>query len=233
MKHILTFSLFVMLCAHFPAYSQTKLLPTADSCLVEVTITDMKLKPVILADLWVYTNPQRDQIKTKTNRQGKAFFLIPKKNRLTYEFKIDYRGDKHVFEKKFKIPADEGEYELTAVLRYEPKHIVLAEAQFQTNKSTLLPSSHQELENLELLLTQKPNMEIEVLGHTDSIGDLQKNIQLSLDRANAVKDFLVKGGIETSRIQVSGHGPKIPIGDNTTPEGRQINRRIEVRVIKE
>lgn len=213
--------------------AQTSLKATKDSCLVEATITDINNKPIILADLIITTKPQGDIIKTKTNRKGVAYFLIPKKGRLTYEFKIDYRGDKHVFDRKFKIPQDEGEYDLTAVLRYEPKHVVLAEAQFETNRSMLLPTSHRELQDVVLMMNQKPSMQIEVLGHTDSIGDIQKNIQLSIDRANAVKDFLVKEGISSDRIKTSGHGPKIPIGDNATPEGRQMNRRIEVKIVSQ
>lgn len=232
MRTIQIISVF-SLCFILSAHAQKNLVPTLDSCLVEVTITDIKDRPIIFADLVVQTNPQRDLIKIKTDRKGKAQFLMPKKGRQTYEFKIDYRGDKHVFERKFKIPADEGEYELTAVLKYEPKHLVLPTAQFESNKSALLPSSHQELEDLIILMTQKPDMMIEVLGHTDSIGDLEKNIRLSMDRATSVKNYLVHGGISAERIKTSGHGPKIPIADNATPEGRQLNRRMEVKILKE
>lgn len=216
-----------------PLSAQKKLKPSNDSCLVEVTLTDIKNKPIILADLIVTTNPQKDIIKTRTDKRGKAYFLLPKKGRLTYEFKIDYRGDKYEFDKLFKIPQDEGAYELTASMKYEPKHIVLAEVQFESNKFDVLPSSHRELLDVVELMTLKTNMEIEVLGHTDSVGDIQKNIKLSLDRANAIKAYLVQQGIKETRIKTSGHGPLIPIADNLTPEGRAMNRRIEIKILKE
>ncbi len=229
------FFTYVLLFTFSPIilFSQTTLKAKKDSCLVEVTVSDIKDKPIILADLIVITNPQKDVVKVKTDRKGKAYFLLPQKGRQNFEFKIDYRGDKHEFDRLFKIPQDGDYYELEVKLKYEPKHIVLAEVQFETNKSDILASAHQELLDVVELMNLKTAMEIEVLGHTDSIGDKDKNIKLSLDRANAVKNYLVEQGVSSSRIKTSGHGPLIPIADNSTAEGRAINRRIEIKVIKE
>jgi outer membrane protein OmpA-like peptidoglycan-associated protein len=69
-------------------------------------------------------------------------------------------------------------------------------------------------------------------GHTDNTGDPAANKQLSLDRASAIKDLLVQGGVESSRISTDGWGPEKPIASNETDEGRAKNRRTELIVTK-
>jgi len=71
-----------------------------------------------------------------------------------------------------------------------------------------------------------------IVGHTDSIGSLPYNMQLSLDRANAVREFLVNRGIELARLQTDGKGPLVPIDTNSTETGRARNRRVQVVVIR-
>ena len=87
------------------------------------------------------------------------------------------------------------------------------------------------LERAYELLAKNPDLAVEVSGHTSSEGDPERNFSLSLDRALAVKRYLVKRGIESSRILTAGHGSEKPIADNLTDEGRRMNRRIEFRVI--
>jgi outer membrane protein OmpA-like peptidoglycan-associated protein len=67
------------------------------------------------------------------------------------------------------------------------------------------------------------------VGHTDNQGNKAKNKQLSADRAEAVKNFLVEKGISESRITTSGMGDSKPVASNKTPEGRAQNRRIEFK----
>jgi len=73
-------------------------------------------------------------------------------------------------------------------------------------------------------------LEIHVTGYTDSSGDVSYNKQLSRFRATVVKSYLVGNGVDTDKIAVSGMGPANPIAANDTPEGRQLNRRVEVLV---
>ena len=68
---------------------------------------------------------------------------------------------------------------------------------------------------------------IQILGHTDSSGHPQENLHLSIQRAEAVKDYLISSGVEANLLQATGFGDTKPIYDNSTPEGRQRNRRIE------
>jgi OOP family OmpA-OmpF porin len=70
-----------------------------------------------------------------------------------------------------------------------------------------------------------------VVGHTDNVGSAAANQRLSLQRAEAVKKYLVSKGIEPNRIYTEGKGPSQPIADNRTPEGRAKNRRVEIEVV--
>lgn len=71
-------------------------------------------------------------------------------------------------------------------------------------------------------------MQVSVIGHTDSSGSDTINNPLSLDRAEAVRDYLVSKGVASSRIEVAGHGEREPVADNATPAGRAQNRRVEI-----
>ena len=69
-------------------------------------------------------------------------------------------------------------------------------------------------------------------GHTDNTGDAAANKKLSQDRADAVKELLVKGGIEASRVSTAGYGQEKPIASNATEDGKAQNRRLELVVAK-
>lgn len=73
-------------------------------------------------------------------------------------------------------------------------------------------------------------VDVDVIGHTDSIGSEEYNQQLSLRRATSVKDYIVSKGVDASIIDVSGKGESQPVADNSTKEGRAQNRRVEVRI---
>ena len=88
------------------------------------------------------------------------------------------------------------------------------------------------LERAYNLLDKNPQLSIEISGHTSSDGNPERNLDLSLKRAEAVKTYLIKRGIDPIRILTVGHGTDEPIADNTTDEGRRKNRRIELRIIK-
>jgi len=82
-------------------------------------------------------------------------------------------------------------------------------------------------------MQKRPDMVVEVQGHTDSVGDAKTNRELSRQRAEAVRDFLLKRGINEKRLVVKGYGELSPIGDNRTILGRDMNRRVELSVLSE
>jgi len=110
--------------------------------------------------------------------------------------------------------------------------IVLNNIFFNYNKATLRPESKTELENLIKLMNDNPNIKIEISGHTDNIGSAAYNQKLSESRAKAVVDYLIEHGIERSRLSYRGYGFDKPIAPNDTEEGRQLNRRVEFKIIK-
>ncbi len=104
--------------------------------------------------------------------------------------------------------------------------------QFETGKSKIKSSSFPHLNLLASMLQEKPEYKLTINGYTDNVGKPESNLKLSKDRANAVKDYLAKKGVDLSRIAADGYGDKNPIGDNNTAEGRALNRRVDFIVTK-
>lgn len=110
--------------------------------------------------------------------------------------------------------------------------IVMEAIRFETNSAHLKRESIRSLEATVRLLKQNQSIKIEIRGHTDSQGDDNYNMRLSHRRADAVRDFLIKHGIDPVRLRSKGFGETKPIGDNKTPEGRARNRRTEFFILK-
>ncbi len=102
---------------------------------------------------------------------------------------------------------------------------------FETGSSVLKTDSQFELNKVAELLKKYNSAIIEVGGHTDSVGDEDANKTLSNSRATAVRDYLVRKGITANRMTAVGYGESNPQGDNNTPEGRQENRRTELKIV--
>ena len=100
---------------------------------------------------------------------------------------------------------------------------------FEFNESTLLESSFAQLDKVCKILTESSDLNVEIVGHTDSIGNAQYNEILSMKRANSVRDYLVSKGISAERINCYGMGASMPLLPNTTEENRAKNRRIEFK----
>ena len=111
------------------------------------------------------------------------------------------------------------------------KKIVLRNVHFDFNKSTIRPDARPVLdEAVQILKTEEPSAAVVVEGHTDSVGSDSYNMKLSHRRANAVRDYLVRGGIAASRIHTEGFGESRPVASNATADGRAQNRRVELHL---
>lgn len=104
---------------------------------------------------------------------------------------------------------------------------------FMKSRAVIASRSTNALNELLSMMINHPTIEILVEGHTDNVGKEQDLIILSEQRAAAVKDYLVHHGIDKHRIKIHGLGASKPIQDNSTEEGREKNRRVEITVIKE
>ncbi|MCC5930087.1 MAG: OmpA family protein [Cyclobacteriaceae bacterium] len=102
---------------------------------------------------------------------------------------------------------------------------------FDTGKSTLKPESHEELDRVVKFLSENPSVRIEIGGHTDNVGNASFNKNLSLRRAQAVAQYILSKGIPAEAITHQGYGMEKPIADNSTADGRSINRRVEFTII--
>jgi outer membrane protein OmpA-like peptidoglycan-associated protein len=98
---------------------------------------------------------------------------------------------------------------------------------FDVNKSTLKPESITILKMIQQFMVENPSVSFEIGGHTDGDGDDNYNLRLSQQRADAVKNQLVSMGINASRLTTKGYGETKPISENTSPEGKANNRRVE------
>lgn len=117
------------------------------------------------------------------------------------------------------------------VLVKESEPVILKNIFFESGSSDLLETSSFEINKLVKLLTDTPEYQIRIMGHTDNVGSETDNQQLSLARAQAVKSALVSKGISSDRIVAKGMGESIPLTSNDTEEGRQQNRRTEFVLI--
>jgi outer membrane protein OmpA-like peptidoglycan-associated protein len=109
---------------------------------------------------------------------------------------------------------------------------ILRNIYFDFNKATFKVESYSELNRLEAMMKQNSGMQVEIGGHTDAIGTKEFNIWLSQRRAEAVKTFLTSKGIDTRRVKTKGYGKEKPLASNDDDkEGRELNRRVEFKVL--
>lgn len=113
------------------------------------------------------------------------------------------------------------------------QRLVLRNINFEFNKATLTPDGRAILDGIAAGLRGQPTMEVEIEGHTDSIGSDAYNLKLSKSRANSVRDYLVSQGVQAARLSAKGLGESVPVSSNKSDEGRAENRRVEFKVIKQ
>ena len=106
----------------------------------------------------------------------------------------------------------------------------LPKIQFEFDKDLITPESDPTLDLVAELLIKNPRLKVICLAHTDSVGTAEYNLDLSERRARSVKGYLVKQGVPPPSIRFRGMGYSMPLADNSTDEGRALNRRVEFRV---
>lgn len=224
------FFLVALLFSVRTAHTQD-LQPTDSEALLNVLVVNAEKKPQ-QGEVVSFRSEKDEKTYTgTTNAEGKFSILLPK----AQKFKVQYK----VFstEQNFKlleIPdvKERLTFDYTITVK-PPKVYTLDNVFFDPGKSTLSAASNKELDELAEYMTKKQTLVIEIAGHTDNTGNADSNQKLSESRANVVRDYLLKKGIAAERVVAHGYGDTQPVAENSTPEGRQKNRRTEVRIIAE
>jgi len=198
------------------------------------TVADKVTGKPLLADITVENIMTGEVLATpKTNPETGEFFLVLPAGE-TYGISVSAEG--YVFSsERYNVPVEEGYQELK--VNFELTRVKVGESIeirnifFDFNSDSLKPESKSELQRALKLLTEYPNMHIEIEGHADSVGTEAYNLRLSQRRAMAVLRWLVDHGIATKRLKAVGYGESLPATDNVSEDGRQLNRRTEFKII--
>ena len=151
-----------------------------------------------------------------------------------YAFNVSKKG--YLFYSgRFEMKEDAGQTQFKNDIPLQPLQkgtsMVLRNIQFETGKYDLLASSFIEIDKIVGVLSENPQLRVRIIGHTDSIGKEKENLSLSYQRAKVVVAYLVSKGIQADRLNAEGLGDKHPIGNNSTEQGRALNRRTELVII--
>jgi OOP family OmpA-OmpF porin len=104
---------------------------------------------------------------------------------------------------------------------------------FEQGKSVIDPASFDELDEVAQMLIDHPKLVIQLEGHTDNQGSMSKNMELSQDRVDEVKKYIAGKGIKKDRVKTKAFGGTKPLSKEKTPEARNLNRRVEIRILSE
>ncbi|MDD2385846.1 MAG: OmpA family protein [Bacteroidales bacterium] len=213
------------------AYAQKN---NSEAATIEGIITDFN-NNIKIGETIIFENSATNKVYMAVSKDnGKFSVKLPYQNE--YTIKIKGFNDEQYYT-NFSIPAlEKNQTELYFDIDIQielPKLFTLDNVYFDTGKSTLKPSSYEELNNLYKYLSLKKTTVVEIAGHTDDIGSDELNMTLSQNRANSVRNYLIKKGISPDRIIAKGYGETQPIAINDSDENRAKNRRTEVRLIKE
>lgn len=111
--------------------------------------------------------------------------------------------------------------------------IVLDHLIFAQGKALIDPKSYSQLDEVVQMMKENSKIEIQLEGHTDNVGNPNSNLDLSLKRVDAVKRYMTDKGVNKSRIKTKAYGGSKPLRNEMTPEARALNRRVEMRVLKD
>ena len=204
---------------------------TGNDAVFNFTVTSKSGKPRQDELIILKSKKTRKTYKGNTGTDGKCSVTIPPSDAYTIYYKLFADTVKY---KEIEVPGEDHRVTYTLTLKYDPPKVyTLKNVFFETGLSALRKDSYPALNELVDALKSKTSLCIEIAGHTDNVGTPESNQQLSSDRANAVRDYLLKHGIKPKRVTSKGYGETQPVASNETPEGRQQNRRTEVRIISE
>jgi outer membrane protein OmpA-like peptidoglycan-associated protein len=206
---------------------------TASVASVNVIVTDMSGKPSKGEQILFKSDATQHVFSGRSDATGKFTLQLPAGDQYTIKVKNLTDTTKYG---TIKIPALEPGQSFSEPFKVNIKFklarsYTLDNVHFDFGKATLRPDSFTELGELVSFLVNKEEIRIEIAGHTDNVGTDADNLKLSQLRAETIRNYLLKKGIRAARVVAKGYGATQPVADNTTEEGRQLNRRTEVRIL--
>ncbi len=196
-------------------------------------VYDEKTMEPLVANVMVNSEISKNSKNLTTSESGKFEIENPEYDIYNFEALLD-----GYYSKKGSIKVEEleknGLVEVTVLLTPIETGITLAlpNMLFVQSKPELLEVSFPALDSVGNVMLENPTLEILLSGHTDGIGDMKLNQQLSEDRVATVKQYLVDLGIDPKRIEIEAFGGRKPIASNAREETRRLNRRVEVTILK-
>jgi OmpA-OmpF porin, OOP family len=199
---------------------------------VNVTVTNMKGQPK-KGEQVLFRGESGKILSGISDAAGKIKQLLPPGD--TYNVSVKSISDTTKYA-IITVPAlAEDEYftePFWVNIKFEPaRSYRLDNVHFDTDKASLRSDSYTELSELLEYLQRHEEIKIEIAGHTDNVGTDAHNLKLSQDRANTIRNYLISKGVKAIRLTAKGYGAAQPVADNNSAEGRQLNRRTEVRIL--
>ncbi|MFZ6011261.1 MAG: OmpA family protein [Bacteroidota bacterium] len=181
----------------------------------------------------------KDNVIVKSTSTGSGVFEFEVTSKTAKDYRLSVELEDYVFQNQnVKIQGattEDKTINRTIELRKLAKGVssILHNLYFDFDKATFKTESYGELNKLEAMLRQNERLTVEIGGHTDAVGTKAYNLFLSRKRAEAVKDYLTKKGIDARRINAVGYGKTKPLASNDDEsEGRELNRRVEFKVLQ-
>jgi outer membrane protein OmpA-like peptidoglycan-associated protein len=202
-----------------------------------VTIVDSDSKTPLNAKVKLVG--AKDNVIVPLTNNGNGVYTFSVKSEQAKDYRLSVDADGYLFlNQNVRIggaSTDEKTVDRTIELRKISVGAtsIMRNLYFDFGKATFETGSYTELNKLEAMMRSNPDMQVEIGGHTDAVGTKAYNIFLSRKRAEAVKDYLTKKGIDARRIKATGYGKSKPLASNDDEEeGRELNRRVEFTVLK-
>ena len=228
MKTIKFLSLIVVVLLSVNTFSQDA---DEQNALLTVSVNGVKGDKKVGEKVAFKSHKTNKVYKGETKSDGKFKVLLPKGEKFSIQMKS---FEKEVKLNDIEIPNQPGLMQFDYEIVYElPKTYVLESVFFDSGKASLKPASYKALNSLAELLNIKKTLIIEIGGHTDNVGKPEANMQLSKNRAESVKKYLLNKGVSAKQVKTKGYGDTMPVAYNNTVEGRQKNRRTQVTVLQE
>lgn len=228
----------IMLLFSTSIWSQEESQQHFANAIIKITATDFNNIPRKGELITLQSIKEKKEFLGITDSSGKLEIIVPKGD----NYKVFQRTIKHFVQHgEIEIPNEEGKFTMNLKLELKIFETLIDQSRasyildiiFFDTGLNITSESLESLENLYHVLQGRPTLQVEIAGHTDNSGSVDANLQLSQERANYIKNYLLNKGIAPWRVDAKGYGSSAPIGNNNTAAGKAQNRRIEIKILKE